>query len=159
MVTLVVCDREIRDVVTKLLAYERKGPIQIRMVSPRIHDARLTDGWTLSRKINFLIKFKGASITLIVRRKTKEDIKEEELLQNLEDMGVRIHFRKNLHVKTILLDSAVDKAVLISSSNLTPTGLEIQREMGAYFLNERSHIYERVDRYITELLKEEASPI
>jgi hypothetical protein len=66
----------------------------------------------LSRKIKFLIKYKQASITLIVRKKDEEDTEEGALLKSLEDMGVRIHFRKNLHVKTILLDSPSDKAVL-----------------------------------------------
>jgi phosphatidylserine/phosphatidylglycerophosphate/cardiolipin synthase-like enzyme len=129
------------------------------MVSPIVHDAALTDGVMLSNKINYLIKFKQASITLVVLKKNREDTKEEALLKNLEDMGVKIHFRKNLHVKTVLLDSPADKAVLISSSNLTPNGLGKQKEMGAYFLNELDHIYDRADRYVTNLLKEESTPM
>ena len=158
MVIKTVCDRDIRDVVTSLLAYQRDAPIHIRMVSPRICDAILSDGDKLSEKINDLITYKNALVTLVVKKKGIKDDKEDEILQTLQDMGVKIHFRKNLHVKTILLTTNKEKGVLITSSNLTPTGLGSQREMGVYFLNEMDHIHERVDRYLTKLLGEE-SPI
>jgi len=156
MVVEAVYDRQIRDAVGKLLAYQRDAPIHIRIVSPIIHDTELSDGYMLSQKINRLIKFKDARITLIVNKKREEDPQEEELLQKLEDIGVKVHRKKELHVKTILLDSRRDKAVLITSANLTPTGLGLQKEIGVYFLNQLNHIYEKIYRYVTHLLKEEA---
>jgi phosphatidylserine/phosphatidylglycerophosphate/cardiolipin synthase-like enzyme len=155
MVVEAIHDRQIRDVVGKLLAYQRDAPIHIRIVSPIIHDTELSDGDMLSQKINRLIKFKDARVTLIVSKKREEDPEEEELLRKLEDIGVKVHHKKELHAKTILLDSRRDKAVLITSANLTPTGLGYQKEIGVYFLNQLNHIYEEIYRYVTHLLKEE----
>ena len=152
MVIEAVCDRQIRDTVGRMLAYQHNAPIHIRIVSPLIHDAVLSDGEMLSKKINKLIKFKDARVTLVVNRDFLEEDKVEiELLERLEDMGVKIHCKRNLHAKTILLESRTDKCVLIMSANLTPTGLGTQNEIGVYFLNELDCVHNKIYDYVTNM--------
>jgi phosphatidylserine/phosphatidylglycerophosphate/cardiolipin synthase-like enzyme len=156
MVIEALCDRQIRDVVGRLLAYQRDAPIHVRIVSPFIRDVKLSDGEMLSQKINKLIKFKGATVTLIINPNTlkKKDKNEIGLLEKLEEIGVRIHCKKNLHAKTILLESRTDKGILITSANFTPSGLGSQKEIGVYFLNELDDVYNKIYDYVTNMLKE-----
>lgn len=154
MVVQAVYDREIRDVVGKLLAYQRDAPIRVRIVTPLIHETALSDGKMLSAKINKLIKFKDARITLLVNPDFMKSSEEIELLGRFEDMGVKIHCKRDLHAKTILLEGRKDKGILITSANLTPSGLGSQQEIGVYILNELDHIYDRINNYATKLLKE-----
>ncbi len=154
MVISAVYDREIRDIVGKLLAYQRDSPIHVRIITPIIHDTKLSDGEMLSGKILKLIKFKDAMVTLLVNPRFIKKREEIELLGKFEDMGVKIHLKRDLHAKTILLESRSDKGVLVSSANLTPSGLGSQQEIGVYLLNELVHIYERVYDYTTRLLSE-----
>lgn len=154
MVIEAVCDREIRTMVERLLAYQREAPIHVRIVTPWIHDTKLSDRM-LSEKIMRLIKFKSASITLLVNPKRMQRQEEVELLEKFEAMGVKVHYKRNLHAKLILLDSRGDKAVLVTSANLTPSGLETEKEVGVYFLNEQEeNVYRKLDDYVTHLLKE-----
>lgn len=154
MVIEALCDRQIRDVVGRLLAYQRDAPIHVRIVSPFIRDAKLSDGEMLSEKINKLIKFKGATVTLIINPNTLKKKDALELLEKLEEMGVRIHCKKDLHAKTILLESKKDKGVLITSANLTSSGLGSNKEIGVYFLNELEDVYKKIYAYVTDMLKE-----
>jgi phosphatidylserine/phosphatidylglycerophosphate/cardiolipin synthase-like enzyme len=156
MVVQALYDRQIRDCVGKLLAYQRDAPIHIRIVSPFVHDVELSDGEMLSKKINKLIKFKHATVTLLISLKPlmKKDKNEIELLEKLEEMGVKIHYKKNLHAKTILLESGGDRGVLITSANFTPSGLGLQKEIGVYFLNEPNDVYEKIYDYVTNMLSE-----
>ncbi|MEM3612658.1 MAG: phospholipase D-like domain-containing protein [Candidatus Bathyarchaeia archaeon] len=156
MVIEALCDRQIRDVVGRLLAYQRDAPIHVRIVSPIIRDVKLSDGEMLSKKINKLIKFKDAKVTLVINPKmlNKKDKNVIELLERLEEMGVRVHCKRNLHAKTILLESRKDKGVLIASANLTPSGLGSNKELGVYFLNELDDVYNKIYDYVTDMLKE-----
>jgi len=154
MVVEAVFDRQIGDAVRKLLAYQRDAPIRIRIVSPVIHEVQLPDGEKLSEKIKKLITFKKAMVTLIVNPRWMKKEEEIELLQTFEDMGVRIHYKRDLHAKAILLDSRTDKGLLVTSANFTPTGLSKQQEIGLYILNDLDHIYQRIYEYTTKLLKE-----
>jgi phosphatidylserine/phosphatidylglycerophosphate/cardiolipin synthase-like enzyme len=155
VVVKAVYDREIRDIVKQLLAYQRRAPIHIRIVTPWIHDAELSSKLTLSQLIIRLIKYKDATVTLLVnpKRMTKEE--EIKLLEKLEGAGVKVHYKRDLHAKLILLDSKEDKGVLVTSANLTPTGLGKFKEVGVYFLNEHiNDVFNRLYDYITHLLKE-----
>lgn len=154
MVVQAVYDREIRDVAGKLLAYQRDAPIRVRIMTPLIHETVLSDGQKLSAKINKLIKFKGARITLLVNPHFMKSAEEIELLGRFEDMGVKIHCKRDLHAKAILLESRKDKGILITSANLTPSGLGSQQEIGVYILNELNRIYDKINNYTTKLLKE-----
>jgi len=156
MVIEALYDRQIRDVVGKLLAYQRNAPIHIRIVSPIIHDVELSDGEMLSKKIIKLIKFKDAKVTLVINPKMlkKKDKDVIELLERLDEMGVKIHCKKDLHAKTILLESREDRGVLVASANLTPSGLGSNKEIGVYFLNELDDVYDKIYDYVTDMLKE-----
>jgi phosphatidylserine/phosphatidylglycerophosphate/cardiolipin synthase-like enzyme len=154
MVVEAIYDRQIRDIVGKLLAYQRDAPIHVRILSPIIHETELSDGEKLSEKIKKLIKFKDARVTLLVNSDFMKNEKEIELLRVFEDMGVRIHCKKDLHAKAILLDSKRDKGILVTSANLTPTGLGKQNEIGIYILNDLDHVFKKIYDYVTNLLKE-----
>jgi len=154
MVTEAIVDREICDRLENLLAYQRDPPIRIRIVSPWIHEVVLSDGRTLSQKIRQLIAFKRASVTLLVNPTRMTTPEEKDFLKLLEDAGVRIHYKRDLHAKALLLESARDVGLVLTSANFTQTALSKQQEVGIYLLNELPHIFEKLDRYVTGLLKE-----
>lgn len=154
MVVEVVFDAQIGEAVRKLLAYQRDAPIHIRIASPIIHEVQLPDGEKLSDKLKKLIKYKNARITLIINPKLLKKGEAINLLNTLEDIGVRIHCKRDLHAKTILLDSKRDKGFLITSANLTPSGLSKQREIGLYSLNDLDNIFQSLHLYVSKLLKE-----
>jgi phosphatidylserine/phosphatidylglycerophosphate/cardiolipin synthase-like enzyme len=148
-------DREIRDKVSILLAYQRDSPIHVRIICPLIRNVVLPDHKTISQKLRQLITNKSALVTLVVNprwmKKTKED---RSFLQGLEDAGVKVHYKRDLHAKAVLLDSKHEYGLLVSTANLTTTGLDRGQEVGIYILNDHREVFEKLDRYITGLLKE-----
>lgn len=155
MVCEAVVDREIPVIVDRLLAHQRDAPIYIRIMSPIIGEVELPRGKNLSEKITKLIKFKNAKVTLIVNPWLMDEVKKEsEYLQQLEEIGVKVHRKRKIHAKAILLESKRDKAILITSANFTESGFNINKEIGIYILNELCNIYDTIYNYTNELLKE-----
>lgn len=154
-----VFNREIRDKLTQLLAYQIDPPVSLRIVTPWIGDAKLTDELTISQKIKRLISHKFAKVTLIVddywvKEKATQD--DREFLKTLGDMGVRVHLRKKLHAKMVLVANGPndrERSLIISSANLTDTGLSKQKEAGIFMLNEPRELFEKANSYFTHLLK------
>jgi len=154
MVVEAYCDRQIPAVVENLLAYQRDAPIHIRLVSQSVHDFRLPDGRLFSEKLKQLVTFKDAKITMLVNPDKMQAENDRELLAEFENMGVKVHLKKGLHAKLVLLDSRKDKAALIMSANLTPTSLWKRKEIAVYILNELEHVHAKLYNYTTNLLKE-----
>lgn len=146
-------DRHIKDVVDNLLAYQRDAPIHLRLISPKIHDVQLIED-TLFQKIKRLITHKNALVTMLVNPNGMKSEKEKDYIKQLEEMGVKVHYKRELHAKIILLDNIKERAVLIGSANLTPTGLYKNKEAAVYFLNDQQQVYDRINSYVTHLLKE-----
>jgi len=154
MVAEAIVDREIRDRITNLLAYQRDSPIHVRIVSPWIHDVVLSDGKTASEKIRQLITFKGALVTLLVNPTRMTGDEDREFLRQLEDAGVKVHYKRDLHAKAVLLRSRDDIGLVVMSANFTHTGLGIQQEIGVYLLNDLPDLFVKLDKYVAALLKE-----
>jgi len=156
MVVSVFFDRELIRVIDSLLAYQRDSPIRVRIVSPNVTPTKLKK-YSFMEKVNRLIKAKNAVITLLVNTDfIKSTYGMENYLQNLADIGVKVHHKRELHAKIVLLETKGgrgDKGLLIMSANITETGLHKQQEVGIYFLNEYDSIYNEVNEYVNKLLK------
>lgn len=158
MVIEAVCDRELITKIDQLLAYQRDAPIHVRIVCPRVSKTELIKE-SITEKIKKLIKFKDALVMLLIDPKyLKKDVAGADLLNNyikeLEDIGVKVHSKRNLHAKIILVENNTEKGLLLMSSNLTHTGLHISKEAGVYFLNEKTYVYDKLKRYVTDFIKE-----
>ena len=154
-----VFNREIRDKLTQLLAYQRDAPVWLRILTPWIGNAKLSDGKTLLEKLRQLINYKYARVTLIIDKEWMEeeaDEEEKEFLRSLEDMGVRLYSAKQLHAKmTLVINGPNDreKSLIISSANLTDSGLSNLKEAGIYVLNDPAELFDKANSYFTDLLK------
>jgi phosphatidylserine/phosphatidylglycerophosphate/cardiolipin synthase-like enzyme len=151
----IVVDREIRDKVTQLLAHQRVAPIRLRIVAPWISNANLSDDQTLVRKLQRLITYKYAKVTLIVADDWRKKKESEPILKDLAKIGVRIHYKKQLHAKMVIISNGQngrEKGLIISSANMTDTGMSSNREAGVFLLNE-PELFERANTYFTDLLK------
>lgn len=154
MVIEAVCDREIIPKIDTLFAYQRDAPIIVRITSPIVTNTGLT-GKTFIQKINDLRTHKGARVILIVNTKdAQQNTTMSNYLQELEDIGVKIHYRNKIHAKIILVEGGNDKGLLLTTSNFTRRGLHVSRETGIYFLNERIDIYDKIKRWVINLIKE-----
>lgn len=90
-----VFDREIRDKLTQLLAYQRDAPVRLRIVTPCIGNAKLADGLLILDKLRRLINFKYARVTLIVDEKGMEEEPDQEFLEALGESGLGFITRRN----------------------------------------------------------------
>lgn len=150
-----VVDRQIRDKLTKLLAIERDAPIRLRIVAPWIGNPKLSDDRTLIQKLQRLIVYKYAKVTLIVDDGWRRKEENKQILNDLAKIGVRIHYKKQLHAKMIIISNGPkdrEKGLIISSANMTDTGLGTTREAGIYLLNE-PELFDKANAFFTDLLK------
>jgi hypothetical protein len=99
-----IVDREIRDRVARLLAHQRDAPIRLRIVCPCIRDVVLRDGKTVSQLLKQLIAWRGARVTVVVNPNSMVEEEDRSFLQELEDTGVKVHCKRDLHAKAILLE-------------------------------------------------------
>jgi len=149
-----IVDREIRDRVAGLLAHQRDAPIRLRIVCPCIRDVLLPDGKTMSQHLRQLIAWKDARVTVVVDPRSMAEDDDQSFLQKLEETGVKVHCKRDLHAKAILLESKREHGLVVSSANLTETGLGRQQEMGIYILNEHRDVFQKLDSYVTGLLRQ-----
>lgn len=106
MTILPVVDRNLPNRLSSMLAYQRREPIHLRLVSQHIFDFKL-DGTSIFQILKRLKTKKNASIALLLDRKryadAPENIKKE--IQELEDIGVKFHKIRNLHAKLVTVEN------------------------------------------------------
>ena len=149
-----VLDRQLLDRLKSMLAYQRRQPIHLRLVSQHIFDFSL-DGNSIFQILKRLRTSKNASITLLLDKKrylsAPQIIKTE--IQKLEDVGVKVHAIRNLHAKIVTVENNQEKCVLVTSANLSNRAYYRAHEVGLYCHNDIHGIFDDIKKYITELIK------
>jgi len=95
---------------------------------------------------------KDIDVTLLIRMPTTQ--KQSEVIEKLQQIGVQVFFDNRLHAKLILVDREV---ALISSSNIIPTSMTENHELGILTLNEE--VIEDLLGYLTYLQRTLGCPI
>jgi len=95
---------------------------------------------------------KDINVTLLARKPTAQ--KQSEAIEKLQQIGAQVFFDNRLHAKMILIDRTV---ALISSSNIIPTSMTENHELGILTLNEE--VLEDLLGYLTYLQRTLGCPI
>jgi len=153
MTILPVVDRDLPNRLSSMLAYQRRGPIHLRLVSQHIFDFML-DGTSIFQILKRLKTKKNASIALLLDRKryadAPENIKKE--IQELEDIGVKFHKIRNLHAKLVTVENNQEKCLLVTSANLSHNAYHKAHEVGLYCQNHDESVFDSFKTYITRLI-------
>jgi len=155
MIIEAVVNQEIRDKINLMLAYQRDDPILVRIICPKIRNVPLTsDGKNLVfDKIKKLIDNRETLVSLIINPTWMINDEDKKFLDDLKNIGVKIHANNNLHAKLILVQNDNEKLALIGSANISRRGLFGHDEASVFFLNKDEQVYEKLFDYITRMLK------
>ncbi|MCH7561043.1 MAG: hypothetical protein IIC67_06725 [Thaumarchaeota archaeon] len=150
-----VLNQDIRTKVKHMLAYQRQGPILVRIVTPKIRNVALSDRNRdyFVDVIKKLIEYAEAQVTLIINPNWMVKKEDRELLENFEKMGVKIHANSNLHAKFILVETPSEKLLLAGSANMTKGGFIKNDEGSIAIFRECDKIYDDFFDYVTRMLK------
>lgn len=152
MTLITVLDRELPDKLKSMLAYQRRAPLHIRLVSQHIYDFSL-DGTSIFEILRKLRTRKDASIALLLDRKRYQEaslaIKEE--IQKLEGIGVRFHTVRDLHAKIVTVENNQEKCALVTSANLSHHAYYESHEIGLY-CQDICEVFKSIKKYITHLI-------
>lgn len=150
-----ITNREIKDKLNQMLAYQREDPILIRIVLPKIRNVTLTDDGqiTVFDKIKKLMENKEVTVTLIINPNYMFEPQDKDLIQKFRGLGVKIHSNTNLHAKLILVQNEKEQLALVGSANISQGGLAGHDEACVYFINEQDQVYEKLFSYVTRMLE------
>lgn len=147
-----VINREIIEKINTMLAFQRMDPIHIRIVTPTVKNVDL-NGESLFSKLQKLFTYKDVQITLIIKPEWMIEKEDQEFLEKLKSIGVKVHSNPNLHAKILLVENNQEKLALVGSANYTIGGLKRNDESSVYFINDENGVYEKLYDYITNMLK------
>ena len=133
-----------------LLAYQRSN-ITLRIVSQHIHNTKIVDE-SLKDKLRRLRNRQARIVIVIDRKVLANDRKEQELMDELEEIGVGVYYKQKVHAKIILLESQSDNGLLVSSANISDTALHNSREAGIFILNDHKEVLDDIKSYTNQIL-------
>ena len=128
----------------------RKGKKKLKIFSQHVHEASINDV-KFSKKLEQLVKSKTQVIIVINRRVLARDKKEQEFVQELDEIGVRVYPKKFIHAKLVLLEGK-SEGLLVSSLNITDTAIHQNKEAGIFIEDDEKNLITEAKSYISTIL-------